>query len=66
MRVVVLLVLLVCGLPGIVTGQERSGFWIGFDLGGSSIGASASGTVGSVLDGVSGWTGASALGLGWA
>ena len=64
-RVSVLLVVLVCGLPGIVTGQERSGFWIEFDVGGGSTGTSASGTVGSVLSGDS-WASASAIGLGWA
>ena len=65
-RVSVLLVLLVCGLPGVVTGQERSGFWIGLDVGGGSAGTSASGTVGSVFSDDRGWTGAAALGLGWA
>ena len=66
-RVSVLLVVLVCGLPGVVTGQERSGFWIGFDVGGGSVGTSASGTVGSVFSADRSWSGgAAALGLGWA
>ncbi len=65
-RVSVLLVVLVCGLPGVVTGQERSGFWVGVDVGTGSTGTSASGTVGSVFGDYRRWGGASALGLGWA
>lgn len=48
-RVSVLLAVLVCGLPGVVTGQERSGFWVAFGVGGGSLGTSASGNVGSDL-----------------
>jgi hypothetical protein len=65
-RVSLLLVVLVCGLPGVATGQERSGFWVGLDVGLGSAGTSAGGTVGSVFDDDRGWTGASTLGLGWA
>lgn len=66
LRLSVLLVVLVFGVPGVVTGQERSGFWIGFDVGAGSAGTSASGTVGSVFGDYRNWCGASALGLGWA
>ena len=59
-RLSVLLVVLVCGLPGVVTGQERSGFWVGFDVGAGSTGTSASGTVGSVFGDYRNWCGASA------